>query len=264
MAENKSDPGTDMVPAIDQKLIDESVTFINDTIVKTIYKGSLEIGKYLLEKFFKNDIKLASSRNPRKSDSFQQLCKRPDLKVDPTTLSRMVRVASQEEYLIQNKVATDDLFYSHKLGLIKLPNDQKKLDLIKRCIKEKLSTRTLAKIIAETRKEIPSTIERSPLKLLSNIDSSIEKANVPTLLLQHDKLAKMKSKTRTKTKESAESILEKVATLTKNCKTLIKDLDKIEVKKEKEQEAKEKKKQELLKNKATKKTAKEKGGKKTA
>ena len=75
MAENKSASGTDMVTAIDQKLIDESVKFINDTIVKTIYKGSLEIGKYLLEKFFDNDIKLASSRNPRKSDSFQQLCK---------------------------------------------------------------------------------------------------------------------------------------------------------------------------------------------
>ena len=264
MAENKSDPGTDMVPAIDQKLIDESVTFINDTIVKTIYKGSLEIGKYLLEKFFDNDIKLASSRNPRKSDSFQQLCKRPDLKVDPTTLSRMVRVASQEEYLIQNKVATDDLFYSHKLGLIKLPNDQKKLDLIKRCIKEKLSTRTLAKIIAETRKEIPSTIERSPLKLLSNIDSSIEKANVPTLLLQPDKLAKMKSKTRTKTKESAESLLEKMAVLEKECRTLISTINKFEEKKLKEQEAKEKKKQELLKNKATKKTTKEKEKMKTA
>ena len=271
MAERKNTPGTDIVPIVDQKLtvadqklIDKSVKFINDTIAITLYKGSLEIGRHILEKYFDNDIELASSRNPHKPVSFQKLCESPDLKVDSTTLSRMVRVASQEEYLIQNKVATDDLFYNHKLELIKLPNDNKKIALIKRIIKDKISTRALSKIITETRKEIPSAIEQSPLKLISNIDSSIEKANVPTLLLQPDKLAKMKLKTRTKTKESAERLLEKMAVLKKECRTLINTINKFEEKKQKEQEAKEKKKQELLKNKATKKTDKEKGKKKTA
>ena len=97
MAKRKEEPETTAVSNVDQKLVDQAVVYINETIIETSYKGSIQIGGYILEHFFNNDINLACSRAPNKSVSFTELCKRDDLGVHPTTLSRMVRVASQRE-----------------------------------------------------------------------------------------------------------------------------------------------------------------------
>jgi len=111
------------VMKVDKDLVDKAVKLINEKASKTVYKGYLEIGEYLLLNFFNNDIKEASSKNRKKAVSFQELRKRPDLEVHPSSLSRMVRVASQERYFIQRNVNTDGLSYSHKIELIKLDNE---------------------------------------------------------------------------------------------------------------------------------------------
>ena len=232
------------VMEVDKDLIDRSVEFINAIVVKTMYKGSLEIGEYLLINFFNDDIKLASSKNRKKAVSFQQLCKRPDLGVHPSTLSRMVRVASQERYFLQNKASTDDLSYSHRIEFTKLDNDEKKLRLVEKCIQEKMSCRGVAKIVFETRQKKKSEKEPSPLKLISSVDRLIEGTQIPELLSKPEKLESMRPKTRNKIRERASDLLEKMSTITKGCNSLIKTLDKIEKRKQLENEKKEREKKE--------------------
>ena len=245
MTETNPETETEAIVAIDEALIDKSVEFINKTIVKTFFKGSLEIGEYLLEHFFDNDIELASSRNPHKPVSFQALCKRPDLGIHPSTLSRMVRVASQERYFVMSKAKVDELSYSHKLEFIKLPNDKKKIRLAEKCIREKMSCRKLSETIFETRKKTKGVLELSPLKLISNVDKLIEGTQIPTLLSKPDKLESMRSKTRTEMRERANNLLERMETLTEECGNLIETLDEIDKRKEREREQKEREKEEL-------------------
>ena len=244
MAKTQPVPETNTTVAIDPALIDKSVEFINNALSKTIFKGSLEIGNYLLKNFFEDDIKLASSKNPHKPVSFQELCKRDDLGVHPSTLSRMVRVASQERYLIDGKANVDDLTYSHKLELIKLPNDKKKLKLVERCHNLKMSCRKLSENIFKTRQKKRGMIEPSPLKLISNVDKLIEGTQIPTLLSKPDKLESMRPKTRTEIRERTSNLLQKMTTITKECNALITTLDDIEKKKQLEKEQKEKEKEE--------------------
>jgi hypothetical protein len=252
---------TKAVVASDQELIDKSVKFINETVVETMYKGSLEIGEYLLKYFYNDDIKLASSKDPHKPVSYQALCKRPDLGVHPSTLSRMVWVASQEKYFVQNNVNAESLSYSHKIEFTKLDNDKKKLELVEKCINEKMSCRKLAEDILAIRQKTSSKIEPSPLRLISNIDKLIEGTQIPTLLSKPEKLERMRPKTRTEIRERTSSLIEKMNSIAKECNALIKTLDQIEKKKLVEKEKKEIEKEE---RKAKKEKAKEEKEKKKA
>ena len=241
MAAKNQDAENTAVVAVDPALIDRSVKFINKTIIATSYKGSLEIGEYLLEHFFDNDIEKASSRNPHKPLSFQKLCKRDDLGVHPSTLSRMVKVASQEKYFVQEKTDTKGLTYSNRLEFTKLPNDKKKLKLVEKCIKEEMSFSTLSARISKKSKGVTPL---PPLKLISNVDKLFEGTQLPALLSTPDKLERLRSTTRTQMKERANTLLNKMQTLTKDCNSLITTLDDIEKKKKLEKKEQEKEKEE--------------------
>jgi hypothetical protein len=138
------------VPAeADDKKIQEAVKFINETAQKILYDGYVKIGNYILDQFFDGDIELASSKDPTKPASFVKLCKRGDLTVHPSRLGLMVRVASQERFLLEKKVNTKPLLFTHKASLVKLKNNQDKINLIQECIKKKWTTRTLDRKISE-------------------------------------------------------------------------------------------------------------------
>jgi hypothetical protein len=156
------------------KIIDDAVVFINETAKKTIYDGSLKIGNHILEHFFNNDIKLASSRNPKKQTSFYKLCEREDLTVHSSRLGLMVRVASQERYLSDNTVDLTQLSYTHKTFLVKLENDIGKLDIAKKCIDGNWTTRELEKQIAERIRLDPDVRRVSPLQSTSKYIKKID------------------------------------------------------------------------------------------
>ncbi len=51
------------VAIIDQNdLVDQAVQHINEIANKSVYSGMMEIGRYVLEKFFDNDVKKTSSK----------------------------------------------------------------------------------------------------------------------------------------------------------------------------------------------------------
>ena len=85
---------TEILPP-DTALIDEAVLFIDERFAAHVYHGYLEIGKYMLEKFFNNDIQLAGSRNAKKPVSYYVLCRRMDRMKTNTSESLHIVIGPQ-------------------------------------------------------------------------------------------------------------------------------------------------------------------------
>lgn len=207
--ENKE---TDII--VDDSVIDEAVEFINETATKTIYKGSIEIGEYILKHFFEDDIKLASSKNPKKQASFNKLCEREDLTLHPNSLALMVRVASQERFLAEKKVDTSELTYTHKASFVKLDNGQKKINLIRKCLDEKWTTRKLDDEIKEKLKGLPPTNKPSLLlttkKYITKVDGVLKTVGDTDLKVDVDALLTMSDKKRQDLKKYVKELKKKV------------------------------------------------------
>jgi hypothetical protein len=172
MTESLGQP-TSQKKAVDTTLVDAAVKFVNEKANETLYKGSEEIGAYILEKFFDNDINKATSKNPRKPESYRALCAHPELVLKPEALSVMVRVAAQEKFFLDKKLDIQKLSYSQKAELVKLGNDKAKLKLVRNIIVNPVSVRKLQERINKMRKEgLP---ERNPslAALESHIDDPV-------------------------------------------------------------------------------------------
>ena len=186
---------TSLPEVVDDKKIDQAVTFINETANKTIYKGSIEIGEYILKEFFENDIELARSKNPRKDASFNKLCEREDLNIHPNRLGIMIRVASQERFLTEKEVDTSALSYTHKASLVKIQDDNKKIKLINKCIDNKWTTRELDDQINKTVKKIQSDRDSSIIqitrKYITKVEDVLKTVDDSSLNIDDNDLSKM-------------------------------------------------------------------------
>lgn len=227
----------------EEDIVEAAVTFINETANKTIYKGSIEIGEYILKHFFNDDIKLASSKNPKKVTSFNKLYEREDLTVHPSRLALMVRVATQERYLTDKNVATDSLSYTHKASLVKLENGVKKTNLIKKCIENKWSTRKLDEEITKTlQNSVPSpnpSLINTTKKYIAKIDGLIKVADDSNLKDADNGLAEM-SKSRlqnleknlAKLKKKIENNKEIFDNVSRDCDDLLSKVKEVTISKE--------------------------------
>ncbi len=202
------------VQTVDKKLVTQAVRYINEKANETVYKGSEEIGAYLLKKFFEDDIELATSKNPYKSASYTALCQREDLAVHPATLSVMVRVAAQERFFRDRKFNSAGLSYTHKAELVKLPNTEVKLELAGEVLEGSFSTRYLAEEIKKVRKELGHKAGRSPMMIERHIEN-------PSRLFDHPERSAFISDTtnlkRMRT-ETRQRLLEKTAKMTARTK----------------------------------------------
>lgn len=140
----------------DDQLVREALDFIGEKTNETVYKGSLEIGDYILEKFFDGDVERARSKKPTKPASYSALCKHRRLVVHPTTLGIMVRVAAQEQFFEVQGLTKEKLSYSHKAELVRLPDDETKVALFKEAVDGPLSVRGLAKRVKQVRGDLVS------------------------------------------------------------------------------------------------------------
>lgn len=235
----------------DEKLINDAVQFINkkahETTEKaneTVYKGSIEIGKYILMHFFDGDLKRASSKNPRKQKSFNKLCQHEGLIVNPNRLGLMVRVASQEQYFVDKKIDTKELSYTHKASLVKIDNGIKKADIIEKCIKEEWTTRKLEDEIKKYLKTLPSSSKPSPIrttkKYIAKMDVVLETVEDTELDFNTDDISKMSKQRRDDLKKYLEDLdtrakagVDRSKAITKRCGAALKKLAQIESEKKK-------------------------------
>jgi len=149
-----------------------AVQFINEKLNEYVYKGSVEIGDYVLKHFFDNSIELATSRNPNKPDSYNKLCTDGRLAIDAKKLSVMVRVASQEKLFEEKGIKTTGLSYTHKACLVKIIDEAVKTTLIKDCIAKKWTTRQLNEAIA---KILSSEHEKNLIEMTTGSLSQIDR-----------------------------------------------------------------------------------------
>jgi hypothetical protein len=227
----KMTPSGSTKPAlVDNALVNEAVNFINEKANETLYRGSEEIGAYLLEKFFNNDIAVASSRKPHKSNSYTALCQREDLAVHPATLSLMVRVAAQEIFFKEKNFDPAGLSYTHKAELVKLPNTAVKIRLAKKALKSTFTSRLLSEEVKKTKeksgtkgKVLSSVIE----KYLADPVRLFEDARRNDFLSNADNLKKMRPGTRQKLLENAMEMVEKTREWGKRYRALAKELEKL-------------------------------------
>lgn len=205
-------PGKDLelskVASVDGDLVKEAVGFINEKANEMVYKAYEEIGKYLLVNFFGNDPELASSRNPHKPASYRALCEHEGLLIHPSRLGVMVRVAAQERYFLNQKLETDELTYTHKAELVKIPEGPEKLKLVKKLLKKPLTTRQTADEVAKIKSALPRDQKPLVKSLVDKIDSPeklFEEPDILDLLSREDKLGEELSRLRSKKRKELSS-----------------------------------------------------------
>lgn len=184
-------------PLTDEQ-IEEAVTKINAIVTDEYFKSALKIGKYILVTFFGNDIKLASSQNPKKVESFRKLAEHKDIKLSYSHLSQMVRIAAQEEYLLEKigETKLEQLHYSHRVELLKVPK-KKKIALVDKVAGDKLSTRKLKNEIKGSKpKTAKSEISRlnSILKSVSGSYKDVKVTKTEVKRMGENEVVKLQSK----------------------------------------------------------------------
>ena len=218
---------------VDERLVQESVNFINMKVAESVLKGSLEIGDYLLANFFGNDIQLAASQNPLKAASYSALSRRPDLGVSRTTLARMVRIAAQERFFILRRIRTDNLSYAHRIELIKLENNDKKIELVRQCVSESLSSRQLIFLINEVRSTAIKSREISAASLAKKHVSALrhltDGSAAPAFLYDREQLKAIPKETRDNLRQTATELLSQIPNITRLYESVITNLDQITI-----------------------------------
>jgi len=121
---------------------------------------------------------------------------------------------------------------THKASLIRLENNDRKLDIAKKCIDEGLSTRQLNGVIKRTRKRISDDRredqEETAFRNIMKIEQLIGRSEKSELVTDIDKIRSMRTKTREDLKQKTEALLEIMSQTSRDCKKLIKNLGKVE------------------------------------
>lgn len=211
--------------ATDTALITEAVLFINDRVAVHVLNGSLEIGQYVLEKFFNNDITLAGARNAHKPVSYSRLCQHPDLSVARTTLMNMVKTAAQEKFLMAGGIPVDRLNYSQKVYLTRLENDAEKLALALACIDDGLTIQELKQRIQEVylqSTDQPVTVGGSLEKYLMGMKRWLGRVQAPEGMTSYNYITgNLSPEEKEKILSSASGILEEMAAATNAVRQLV-------------------------------------------
>jgi hypothetical protein len=122
-------------------IYDEAVSFINERVENT-KQTLLEIGEFLLKRFFGDDINIVKSKQPGKGPSLRKLAKRDDINMSLTDLSRAVNLAAQERE-IATVPTSEQLTLSHKEVLLGVKDSEAKKKYAEITVLENLSVRQL-------------------------------------------------------------------------------------------------------------------------
>ncbi len=125
------------------------VAEINRLAIKTLEKGAMEIGEYVLDAIFKGSLDEALSRNPYKHQTLQEVCDNPNLLIDRRRLGMWVRAAHLRRVLTANQVPCSSLTCSHFAALLRVTDDKRCRELAREADKNRWSVRNLIDKIDE-------------------------------------------------------------------------------------------------------------------
>jgi hypothetical protein len=135
---------------VDKKLVDEAAAWIRDKAMETAKKATVEVGEYIIKKFFDNDVEALKSKNPTKSASFRALaekCGTADFPFSKTWLNNAVGVALMYRALPAEKAAFKELGPSVQALLLPLKIPEKVEKVADLALNDHLSFREVRKAV---------------------------------------------------------------------------------------------------------------------
>ncbi len=223
--------------SVEDELVEKAVKFINETVKETIYKGYLEIGRYLFDKFYDSDIERVRSRDPKKKASLRKLKQHQGLALHPSTLHDTVRVAAQEYFFNERGIDTSQLTYTHKCELVKIDDNDEKIQLVQNIISATMSTRQLTHVIHEIKRKglIESTAAESvvvltPSKLVKDLKGLFDSTVTKRLDMKPEELGNLDSAQRDELKGKIGETLNKLKEVSRVYKRLLSEIKSLEVK----------------------------------
>ncbi len=129
--------------AVSDPFIDKVVDRVNSIAEETVNRGGFEIGEFVLETIFRNDLKLARSKNPNKSASFTRLSEHHGLRVHPKRISQWVRAVAFYRQMLEDGIDLSNLRISHLVELLPLENEDKRKELAEEANAYRYSVRQL-------------------------------------------------------------------------------------------------------------------------
>lgn len=135
----------------DEKLVSEAAKHIKATLEATLTKGLIDVGTYLFEKFFDEDVERVRSRNPLKNASLNLLaekCGTPDLPVSRSWLSSAINVAVMYKALPGSSGQSyRQLPPSHQTVLLPLREPKLVEEMAERAVKNEMPVRKLRELV---------------------------------------------------------------------------------------------------------------------
>jgi hypothetical protein len=155
---------------VDVQLVEDAVRHIRTVVASTVYKGAVDVGEFVLERFFGGDVDRVTSRSTRKSASFRSLAERcgtQELPISKTWLHSAVGVALMRRALPEG-AAFRLLPPSHQAILLAAREPVEIEKLAQRALAGKLSARELRRTVhvetpRRTRRASRSRHESAPV-----------------------------------------------------------------------------------------------------
>ncbi len=148
--------------------IEETVRWINDKIDLSIHATCVEIGEYLLERFFDGDIERFRSHDPRKHASMRALkarCDAADIPLSLTTLFNYIGLAIQGRAMAAHRDVYARLGHTHKILLLPIRSPEIKAQLAEAAVAQGLTTRQFkAQVDRARREETQESARGRPIK----------------------------------------------------------------------------------------------------
>jgi len=204
---------------------------INRIAIRTIEKGAMEIGDYVLDAVFKGSMDAALSRNPYKHQSLMKICESPQLLIDRRRLGTWVRAAHLRRVLTANQVPCSSLGYSHFAALLRVTDEEKRQELAKEANEKQWSAR---KLIDEIDGDKPDKASNGKAKeLMRKVENPLallDDAETLRLLDDPEELAhQLESADRLQIAKIIDKIVAKMSTCTDHLKRARKNIAIIEL-----------------------------------
>lgn len=149
--------------------VSDAVLFINQK-AQAVQVNMMEIGEFVFDKFFKNDLSKVFSKDPYKNVSFAKLAEHPDLLIDRSTLGRCVGLHIQKTKMLEydEKSATllQEATPTHQKILLPVNEPELKVKLLKTALKNNLSSREFRDLVREEKKSNRSNRGRKSIPQL--------------------------------------------------------------------------------------------------
>lgn len=148
--EVKAEAGEDKIEVVvADELVEKAVKRINEIVKESVFAGAVQVGEYVLEKFYDNDVERVRSHNPKKDASFRKLAERceKDLLVSKTFLGGAVGVAVMCKLLPPGEQSYKRLPHSHQTALLPLREPKLVEEMAERAVKQEMPVRKLRELV---------------------------------------------------------------------------------------------------------------------